>query len=300
MGVLDVLSLLLFVLYYYVREVFYFILRNRPMKDIKGEHVLVTGSAQGIGAVFALKFAELGNTVHCVDVSEELNKATVQSLLDKGYKAYAYTCDLTKPESIEQLGRDVKVNGTVTYVVNNAGVALGRPFTEITGTQIEYVLKINLLAQFLVVKQFLPDMIAMNHGHIINIASLAAVFPTKALVDYCASKAGSVMFTDALGLELAHTAIKTTVVCPFFVNTGMIKGIEHLITGVIEPEDLVDQAIKGVREGKNKIYVPRTFAYILSLIKDLMPGEVRDRMRGLKLKDGEMNYIGQGTADKIK
>jgi len=68
MGLLDILSLLLFVLYYYVREVFYFILRNRPMKDIKGEHVLVTGSAQGIGKVFALKFAELGNTVHCVDV----------------------------------------------------------------------------------------------------------------------------------------------------------------------------------------------------------------------------------------
>lgn len=299
---LDLLSLLAFIPFYYVREVYYFILRNRPMKDIRGEHILITGSAQGIGAVFALKFAQLGNTVHCVDVCEELNQSTVQGLIDQGHSAYAYTCDLTKMEAIEQLYKEVKENGTVTYVVNNAGVALGRNFTELTGTQIEYVLKVNLLAQFLVVKQFLPEMLALNHGHIINIASLAGLFPTQGCVDYCASKAGSLMFTEALGAELAATNIQTTAVCPFFVNTNMIRGIEDKVGFVLQPEDLVDIAIKGVREGKSKILVPRSF-YLLKLVKDILPAEVASRIRLMSTNTKKANlrtYIGQGTADKIK
>ena len=96
-----------FIVKYFLVEIFYFIFRCRPKKDIKGQHVLITGSAQGIGAMFALKFAEIGNTVHCVDIMEDLNNKMVEGLKMKGLSAFAYTCDITNWESLSNLKQEI-------------------------------------------------------------------------------------------------------------------------------------------------------------------------------------------------
>ena len=76
-------------------------------------------------------------------------------------------------------------------------------------------------------KAFLPDMINRNHGHIVNIASSAGLFGVTGLVDYCTSKFAAVGFDESLRFELEHLGkdgIHTTVVCPYFINTGMFEG----------------------------------------------------------------------------
>lgn len=79
------------------------------------------------------------------------------------------------------------------------------------------------------IKAFLPDMISKNHGHVITIASAAGLFGVTGLVDYCASKFGAVGINEALTMELdtlGCTGVNTTVVCPFFIDTGMFDGVK--------------------------------------------------------------------------
>ena len=80
---LDLLKLPLFVLL----EVFYFIFRCRPKKDIINQDILITGAGQGIGKEFARQFAAMGNTVHCVDIEEKLVQNVVEDLKRKGHQA---------------------------------------------------------------------------------------------------------------------------------------------------------------------------------------------------------------------
>ena len=76
-------------------------------------------------------------------------------------------------------------------------------------------------------KAFLPGMIERNHGHVVNIASSAGLIGVNGLADYCASKFGAVGFDESLRMELAmqgKNGVHTTVVCPYFISTGMFEG----------------------------------------------------------------------------
>ena len=77
-------------------------------------------------------------------------------------------------------------------------------------------------------KAFLPSMLENNHGHVATIASSAGLFGVCGLCDYSASKFGAVGFDESLMMELGvmkKTGVHTTVVCPFFINTGMLDGV---------------------------------------------------------------------------
>jgi len=76
-------------------------------------------------------------------------------------------------------------------------------------------------------KSFLPAMLARNSGHVVNIASIAGWMGVCGLLDYCASKYAAVGLDESLRMELAamgKTGVRTTVVCPYFINTGMFEG----------------------------------------------------------------------------
>lgn len=78
-------------------------------------------------------------------------------------------------------------------------------------------------------KAFLPDMLEKNHGHIVTVASVAGLFGNAGLCDYCASKFAAVGFDESLRNELVNlnkTGVHTTVVCPYYINTGMFQGVK--------------------------------------------------------------------------
>ena len=79
------------------------------------------------------------------------------------------------------------------------------------------------------VKAFLPAMLRRNHGHVVTIASAAGLFGVTGLADYSASKCAVIGFDDSLRDELAYLGkdgVFTTVVCPFYINTGMFDGVK--------------------------------------------------------------------------
>ena len=95
--------------------------------------------------------------------------------------------------------------------------------------KIERTFNVNVLAHFWTIKSFLPDMINAKKGHIVTVASLAGHSGTNKLVDYCASKFANIGMDEALKVELMvqglDSYIKSTVVCPYYISTGMFQGV---------------------------------------------------------------------------
>lgn len=115
-------------------------------------------------------------------------------------------------------------------MVNNAGVGTGKTILNSTDAGIERTFAVNILAHFRLVREFLPSMVAANHGTVVTIASMAAAISTPKIVDYCCTKSAALAFHEGLAAELVThynaPKIRTICVCPSFVETSMTKGME--------------------------------------------------------------------------
>ena len=155
-----------------------------------------------------------------------------------GGTAHAYTVDLCDRHKIYAAAQEVKNDvGTVKILINNAGIVSGSTLLATPDEKIIRTFDVNVLAHFWTIKAFMPDMIVNKSGHIVNIASLAGHSGTNKLVDYCSSKFAAVGLDDALKVELkvqGHADyIKTTVVCPYYISTGMFSGVKSKVRQII-------------------------------------------------------------------
>lgn len=278
----DLLGLVLFLLLLIIKELYYAVFRTRPRKTIRGERVLITGTAQGMGALYAHRFAEMGNIVHCVDMQHALNQEVVNAIRAKGHTAYAYTYDITNWQAVQTLKEEIASNcaDSVTYIINNAGIVQGKPWLELSPEQIERTLKVNTLSQFYITKTFLPSIIANDHGHVVNVASVAGIFVIQNLTDYCASKFASIGFSQCLQQEFAGTNVHCTVICPSHTLSGMFDGLYMRFQGLmpsLTTEQVVDRAILAVRENRDFLVTPSVF-YYLQLIAGVAPKPFTDKV----------------------
>jgi all-trans-retinol dehydrogenase (NAD+) len=150
----------------------------------------------------------------------------------------------------------------VDVLVNNAGVVVGKPILDLTPEEIERTFRINALAHFWTIKAFLPGMIAADSGHIVTMASAAGICAVPRLADYSASKAALIALDEALRLELrrARSHVRTTVVCPFYVATGMFAGAKTrwpLLLPILRPEDVAARVVGAIQNGRRRVIVPR-------------------------------------------
>ncbi len=117
--------------------------------------------------------------------------------------------------------------GPVTLLINNAGIVSGKSILDNSDGLIKKTLEVNTLSHLYTIREFLPDMLRINKGHIVTISSLAGTIGVPGLADYCASKFGAFAIDECLRLEMKKngTNIKTTCICPYYINTGMFDGI---------------------------------------------------------------------------
>ncbi|XP_012693941.2 retinol dehydrogenase 10-like [Clupea harengus] len=239
----------------------------RPrLKPIDGELCLITGAGGGLGRLFALEFAKEGAELVLWDCNAEANEQTAKLVRELGIKAHTYTIDLSKRETIYQTADSVRREvGDVTMLVNNAGVVAGQKFLECPDALLERTLLVNCHALFWMTKAFLPHMKATNHGHIVTVASTLGLFTTACVEDYCASKFGAVGFHESLSHSLLAegdlNGIKTTLVCPYIVNTGMFAGcqIREEFRGLIpplEPLDCVQRSMRAILGDETMVCIP--------------------------------------------
>ena len=111
-------------------------------------------------------------------------------------------------------------------------------------------------------------------GHIVNVASLAGHSGMSKLVDYCSSKFAAVGIDDALKVELkvqGHDEyIKTTVVCPYYISTGMFAGVQSKIIPILEPDHVAESAVQGIITNKPQVIVPWWCAFLITA-KTMIP-----------------------------
>ena len=220
----------------------------------------------------------------------------------KGHQAHSYTCDLTKHELVQKLYDDIAGAGfVINILINNAGVVFsGIPVHEMTLTQIQHSMTVNSVAPLWLIKLFLPKMIEINEGHVVNIASIAGLFPLRGLTDYCAAKAGSIHAMNQLRLDHIWTNIKFTAICPFFVKTKMIAGIKVDERVQMTPETLVTKAIRAIRENRETLVLP-SWAKILKIIEDFTPSYSLVASRKRRWKQAkDIGFEGQRMSEKIK
>jgi all-trans-retinol dehydrogenase (NAD+) len=151
--------------------------------------------------------------------------------------------------------------GDVDVLVNNAGIVSGRPLLELPDERIEKTFAVNTLALFWTTKAFLPAMKTRGSGHIVTVASAAGLIGTARETDYAASKFAAVGFNEALRQELRRSGsgVRTTVVCPYYIDTGMFKGVKTrfpLLLPVLKEQDVADRVLKAIQRDQPQVQMP--------------------------------------------
>ncbi|NXT85911.1 RDHE2 dehydrogenase, partial [Zapornia atra] len=239
-------------------------------KAFAGEIVLITGSANGIGRQIALKFAPLGATLVLWDIDDEGNKETSRLARKNGANCvFAYHCDCSNREEVyEQADKVRKEVGDVTILINNAGILLGKKFCDIPDADFEKTLRVNFFSQVWTCKAFLPAMIACNRGHLVSTASAAGLLGVHRMSDYSGSKFAVIGMMEAIDSELYHTGkhgIKTTIICPYFINTALAKGFQthnHLFLPVYDAEYVARKIMDAIQKEKFYLIMPLTLYLI--------------------------------------
>ncbi|XP_032764579.1 epidermal retinol dehydrogenase 2 [Rattus rattus] len=251
---------------------------SKPRKNVAGEVVLITGAGSGLGRLLALQFARLGSVLVLWDVNKETNEETRQIAQEAGAtRVHAYTCDCSQREEVYRVADEVKKEvGDVSILINNAGIVTGRKFLDCPDDLMEKSLDVNFKAHLWMYKAFLPAMIANNHGHLVCISSSAGLIGVNGLSDYCASKFAALGFAESMFVETLaqkQRGIKTTIVCPFFIKTGMFEGCTTKcpnLLPILDPEYAVGKIVDAILQEQLYLYMPK-FLYFIMFLKSFLP-----------------------------
>ena len=182
---------------------------------------LITGAAQGIGLACAEALAEDGCRPVLVDVKDSVH-AEAERL-----GGHAYLCDMGDAGQVAALFDRVESEvGPTAVLVNNAGIAVGADFLEMSEAQFRRVLDVNLVGVFLATQRAARTMVARGiEGAIVNMSSINAQVAIPQIAGYCASKGGVMQLTKVASLALAPHGIRVNAVGPGSIDTEMMASV---------------------------------------------------------------------------
>lgn len=211
------------------------------MKNFKDKVAVITGGASGLGREFANKAADLGMHLVLADVQQDALDQARDELAARGVQVLAMPCDVRKGEQVQALADAAMARfGAVHLVFNNAGVGSGGLIWENSEADWEWVLGVNLWGVIHGVRIFTRLMLDCAkrdpafEGHIVNTASMAGLLNAPTMGVYNVSKHAVVSLTETLyhDLQLVEAPIGASVLCPYFVPTGISQSHRN------RPEDV--------------------------------------------------------------
>lgn len=185
---------------------------------------LVTGGAQGIGYACAEALIEDGAQVILADINA---KGVTEAAARLGSGTVGIPCDMGDPEQIDTLFDTIEEQyGSISVLVNNAGVALPGDFLETSLANFQKVIDVNLTGTFIATQRAAKSMVKHKiAGAIINMSSINAVVSIPAIPAYCASKGGVMQLTKSASLALAPHNIRVNAVGPGSIDTEMMAAV---------------------------------------------------------------------------
>jgi 3-oxoacyl-[acyl-carrier protein] reductase len=202
--------------------------------DLNGHVALVTGGSRGIGAAIAAALAEAGAAV-AVNYRERADQAdaVVAKIKSKGGRAVATAADVSQATAVAgMVDHVVSALGPIDILINNAGMAIVRGIDDLTESEFDQTIAVNLKSAFLCTQAVLPAMRAKQWGRIINISSGAARGAGAIGVHYNASKAGMEGLTRGYAARLVKQGITVNAVAPSLIETDMMRGRSDLARNI--------------------------------------------------------------------
>jgi NAD(P)-dependent dehydrogenase (short-subunit alcohol dehydrogenase family) len=222
--------------------------------SLAGRAAIVTGGRRGIGRAIALALAEAGADVALGDrvVEDGELEAIAAGIKKMGRRSLAVQTDITRKAEVDSLVQKTLAElGAVDILVNNAAMNIRAPLLELNEEGWDKVIDTDLKGYYLCSQAVAKVMVKQKRGNIINIASTAAMYTAPEMGAYCIAKAGVVMLTRILAVELAQYNIRVNAVAPSMVKTKFSqplwadpKTLKEIEAGIplgrlAEPSDIV-------------------------------------------------------------
>jgi NAD(P)-dependent dehydrogenase (short-subunit alcohol dehydrogenase family) len=188
------------------------------------KRVVITGAGSGLGRALSLRFAREGWRVGIADINLERAEETLEKVRAAGGSGFVQHCDVVVPQDFEALADRVKKEwGGVDVVINNAGIASAGTVQATSLADWEAVININLLGVVRGCRTFIPMLLSQRSGHVVNIASFAAIASAPGMASYNVAKAGVFSLSESLRAEVFDEGVDVTVACPAFFRTNLLE-----------------------------------------------------------------------------
>lgn len=215
--------------------------------------ILITGASDGIGAVYADRFAKRGANLILVARRADRLEALATSLRETGVRVEVIAADLAKADDLARIETRLREDDAITGLINNAGIAGEQSFVETQPAYLTGMIDLNIVAVTRLSRAIAPRLSERGAGTLINITSVTALMPDGFTAVYPATKAYVLAFTEALQVELGGKGVKVQAVLPGITRTPIwtqeqLAGIPaHMVMDV---EDMVDAALAGLDMGE--------------------------------------------------
>ncbi|MGD1921411.1 MAG: SDR family NAD(P)-dependent oxidoreductase [Pleurocapsa sp.] len=277
------------------------------MTTIAGKTVLLTGASRGLGRFIAHELAKEQATIIGVSRSQAGLDRVCGDIEAMGGKAVGIAFDLSQVEQLSTLVAEIEARvGSIDILVNNAGREIYQAFPDYSLAQIQSVFSVNLMAAMELTRLLLPKMLGRGSGHIVNIASLASKKGHPYDSIYSSSKAGLLMWANALRQELTNSGVQIASICPGYVSDcGLLAdtGVPApSLAGISKAQDVAQAVIKAIAQNRAEIivnggFITENLTKLLLAIEQFFPrlGDVINQWIGVtKLNQTRIksrNYI---------
>jgi short-subunit dehydrogenase len=245
------------------------------VKTIAGKTAVLTGASGGIGVFIARALAKEQVTVVTISRSQEGLEQICTEIETEGGKAISIPFDIRQLEELPSLVQKIEqLAGPIDILINNAAIEKFRPFQNYALEDIQSILTLNLHAPMELTRLLLPSMIERKSGHIVNISSGAGKKAAPFNSIYSASKAGLIMWSEAIRQELANTNVGVSVICPGCTNAGMFLALDISVpkgASIAEPTQVADVVIQAIKQNQKEVILDGLAIKVFYALSQLSP-----------------------------
>jgi NAD(P)-dependent dehydrogenase (short-subunit alcohol dehydrogenase family) len=273
---------------------------STDLSVLRGQRVLITGAARGIGAALAQRLASHGARLALVGLEPEIMAAVAERC---GEGTFVAECDVSDSDQVKQaVDAAAEALGGLDVVVANAGIATGGPLRAQDLRSWERVIEVNLLGVMYTDRAALPHL-ERSGGYVLNIASTAAVLRGPGMTAYCAAKAGVEALSDCLRIEMMPLGVAVGVAYFLFLDTDMVNDSEREMpmlqrakaemprflgrTYPLPPA--IDEIVAAIAERRRRIAYPRWFLKTLAL-RQLVAAPLAERRAAKAVPESMREY----------